>query len=104
MSLIAFGGRQEIISDISRTANRLFGRSLAGRTYVIGGAPGAGKTALARETIKRLAAADNQEKKPIQSVFCPYPQWKLLLKNNAGFIEGMVREITCLPSHKGTVL
>lgn len=51
---IAFAGRERIIRAITHTVERIAVRPLEGETFVISGAPGAGKTSLVRELARRL--------------------------------------------------
>jgi len=51
---IAFAGREHIIRAIAQKVERIAVRPLEGETFVISGAPGAGKTSLVRELARRL--------------------------------------------------
>ncbi len=64
---IAFAGREEILGAISEIAHLLKDGASEGQTFVIGGAPGAGKTSLVRESARRLQGQG------IASVVCPSP-------------------------------
>ena len=64
---IAFAGREDILGRIGDVATLLKEGPSEGQTFVIGGAPGAGKTSLVRESVRRLKAQG------IDSVVCPSP-------------------------------
>lgn len=49
----AFAGRSELITEMIEVANIMAGRPLKGQTFVISGAPGAGKTTILNELSKR---------------------------------------------------
>ncbi|MCY4200031.1 MAG: ATP-binding protein [Gammaproteobacteria bacterium] len=64
---IAFAGREEVLGAIAEIADSLRGRPIEGQTFVIGGAPGAGKTSLVRESARRLRGQG------VAAAICPSP-------------------------------
>lgn len=74
---IAFGGRENVIASVSRLSQRLIepDRFSGGDTFVIGGPPGAGKTSLVDETMKRLSRKV-AGRRIVRSVFCESPSAK----------------------------
>ena len=79
---IAFGGRKNVIASVSRVSQRLIetDRFNGGDTFVIGGPPGAGKTSLIDETMKRLSRKA-VDRRSVQSVFCESPSAKEAYQN-----------------------